>query len=82
MNFGILKPNNFNPLNRCFHTAVVYKDSMVIHGGEAGSEAMTQKTLINETWMFYFNKKIWKKMPEMDNAGVEPRKYHRACVMG
>ena len=41
MSFGILKPKNFNPLNRCFHTAVLYKDSMIIHGGEAGSEAMT-----------------------------------------
>lgn len=64
------------PQPRFDHSAVVYKNLMIVHGGEFNGEKL------NDTWAFNFNEMKWKKIDIfIDNKKILARSGHVAVIV-
>lgn len=62
------------PPPRCDHSAVIYKNTMIIHGGKLKNEKL------NDTWIFSFDQNEWAKIELHKNNGIIPRSGHSAVI--
>lgn len=63
------------PSPRSEHSAVVYKNSMIIHGGQLNNEKL------NDTWIFSFDQNEWAKIKLHKNNSIVPRCSHSAVMV-
>lgn len=63
------------PSPRSDHSAVVYKNSMIIHGGQLNNEKL------NDTWIFSFDQNEWAKIKLHKNNSIVPRCSHGAVMI-
>lgn len=63
------------PSARFDHSAVVFKNSMIIHGGQLNGEKL------NDTWIFSFDQNEWAKIKLHKNNAIVPRSGHAAVII-
>ena len=63
------------PPPRFDHSAVIYKNAMIVHGGQLGTEKL------NDTWIFSFDQNEWAKIKLTKNNAIVPRSGHCAVMI-
>jgi N-acetylneuraminic acid mutarotase len=63
------------PIERTYHTANVYKNWMIVFGGEVNNE------VLDDIWAMDLNSNKWLKIPFNDKR-LEPRSFHSAEFLG
>jgi N-acetylneuraminic acid mutarotase len=61
------------PVPRSGHSAIIYKDSMIIFGGKD-----SDNNRLNDIWEFNFLTYTWRYFPTLDSP--YPRSGHSACL--
>ncbi|KAK8894786.1 hypothetical protein M9Y10_023224 [Tritrichomonas musculus] len=64
-----------NPPSRFDHSAVIYKNIMIIHGGQCNSDKYS------DIWMFDFIKLEWSQVKLRKNSSIIPRSGHAAIII-
>lgn len=67
-------PKHKIPPPRFDHSAVIYKNAMIIHGGQLNGEKL------NDTWIFSFDQNEWAQIKLQKNNAIVPRAGHEAVI--